>query len=131
MGTDVMRNNFSNDIWMLSLERKIEKLGGNIVITDLRFENEINMIKSMPNGKTVWVKRKELPEWYNDAVTANQTNDRDIMITKWANVHESEWAWVGRNQDYIIENSGSLEDLYDSTDLLLNNIREDMKPIEE
>ena len=51
-GTDVLRNNFHNDIWLASLEKKISSDNGNIVITDCRFPNEIAILKKL-NAKTI------------------------------------------------------------------------------
>jgi hypothetical protein len=33
------------------------------------------------------------------------------MKTKYADVHESEWNWVGHPVDYIITNNGTIKDL--------------------
>jgi hypothetical protein len=65
------------------------------------------------NGKIIWVKRGELPDWYEHAVVANSGNavSRKIMQTRYKDVHESEWNWAGYPVDFIIDNNGSLEDL--------------------
>jgi len=45
-GTEVCRQGFHDDIWIASLENKMRKTGDNIVISDVRFPNEIKAIKS-------------------------------------------------------------------------------------
>lgn len=49
IGTDVMRNNFDKEVWIKIAMRKINALrdvGKNVIITDCRFENEIEFIRS-------------------------------------------------------------------------------------
>tara|TARA_Y100001972_G_C7658627_1_gene331934 strand:+ start:1219 stop:1881 length:663 start_codon:yes stop_codon:yes gene_type:complete len=114
IGTDVLRKNFSQDIWLNSLEYRIRQNFNTspcVVISDARFRNELDLIKEM-GGVVIWVQRGELPEWYNIASTAHENAvSRKIMETKYRDVHESEWNWAGYPVDYIIENNGSLEDL--------------------
>ena len=114
MGTEVMRNHFAPDIWINSLEYRIRKQSNNApctVISDARFRNELDLIKSM-GGVVIWVQRGELPEWFEVAKTAHENVvNRKIMETKYRDVHESEWNWAGYPVDYIIDNNGTLEDL--------------------
>ena len=46
IGTEVMRNNLDKSIWVYCLERKLINEDGNFVITDVRFRNEIEMIRN-------------------------------------------------------------------------------------
>ena len=98
MGTEVMRNHFAPDIWINSLEYRIRKQSNNApctVISDARFRNELDLIKSM-GGVVIWVQRGELPEWFEVAKTAHENVvNRKIMETKYRDVHESEWNWAG------------------------------------
>lgn len=133
LGTDVLREHFCNDLWILSLKKKILSTSGNIIITDCRFPNEIIMLRTM-NSILVEVQRV-LPEWYNDAVKYNnfvlqkreeiknismgghQYEDFEIMIEasmpkSLDNIHKSEYAWVGINKpDYVVQNNKGIEDL--------------------
>ncbi len=45
-GTEVCRQGFHDDIWIASLENKMRKTTDNIVISDVRFPNEIKAIHS-------------------------------------------------------------------------------------
>ena len=125
VGTDVLRNHFHQDIWLSSLEYRfrIKNSDQNVVISDARFRNELELIKSL-NGIVVWVQRDELPQWFDDAVKANEGNAiaRKIMQTRWRDVHESEWNWAGFPVDYIINNTGSIEDL----DKLVNDLQRNL-----
>jgi hypothetical protein len=113
IGTDIMRNHFNSDIWISSLEYRLRKNSNNIiVVSDARFQNELNLIKSM-GGKVLTVVRDELPEWHDIAVKANKGSvpARHTMNTRYKSVHASEWSWVGFDFDQVLDNTGSLEDL--------------------
>ncbi len=116
-GTEVCRNGFHNDIWIASLENKIRKTNDNVVITDVRFPNEITAIKKA-GGKVFRIKRGPDPEWYEDALAHNQgpTNMRwalSKMHLNQSNVHASEYSWVGNSHiDAEIDNNGTIDDLF-------------------
>lgn len=125
IGTDVMRNHFNSDIWLNSLEYRIRRGGStqSVVISDARFRNELELIHNM-NGKIIWVKRGELPTWYSTAESANTGNavSRKIMQTRFKDVHESEWNWIGFPVDYIIDNTGSMDELYEQVESIQHRI---------
>jgi len=83
----------------------------NIVISDCRFPNEIKAIKEA-GGKVIWVQRGELPSWHIMAAKANNGDSFAAEKLKALGVHASETAWVGTNFDAIIDNNGSIDDLY-------------------
>jgi hypothetical protein len=116
-GTEVCRKAFHDDIWIASLENKLRNSTDNIVISDCRFPNEIKSIKDA-GGIIVWVKRGELPEWYDAAVSLNRGDKGNI---NWAiskdqiarmGIHASETAWVGTQFDAVLSNDGSIDDLF-------------------
>jgi len=119
-GTEVCRQNFHNDIWIASLEKKLDNADTNIVISDCRFPNEVEAIHKM-GGSVYWVQRGEKPPWYNIAKGASMGNAKDLEQIKALNIHASEWAWLNTNFDYIIDNNGTLEDLYHTVDLRIGN----------
>ena len=115
-GTEVCRQGFHDDIWIASLENKMRKTGDNIVISDVRFPNEIKAIKSA-GGKVVRVVRGADPEWYQDAWNMNQgpTNmswSISKMRMEQRKIHASETAWIGKGIDLEIDNNGSIDDLF-------------------
>ena len=123
VGTDLFRNYFHNDIWIASLENKLHKYTGNVVITDCRFPNEIKAVRDL-GGAVVRVKRGIEPEWFNDALYLNQNPDTkycDFLQDRLdkSNIHASEIAWIGTEFDYILENDKSLVDLYLQIDKFL------------
>jgi len=110
-GTEVCRKAFHDDIWIASLENKLRNSRDNIVISDCRFPNEIESLKQA-GGSIVWVQRGTLPDWYEDAVSANQGNNVGLNAMKMRKIHASEWAWLGSDFDVVIDNNGSIDDLY-------------------
>jgi len=110
-GTEVCRKGFHDDIWIASLENKIRNSKDHVVISDCRFPNEIQSIRNA-GGKIIWVQRGALPDWYETAVEANKGSNIAINDLKMRKIHASETAWVGTDFDSIIDNNGSLDDLY-------------------
>ncbi len=110
-GTEVCRRSFHDDIWIASLESRLRNSKDSIVISDCRFPNEIRAIKEA-GGKVIWVQRGELPSWH---IMAGKVNNGDTFAAeklKALGVHASETAWVGTNFDYILDNNGTVDDLY-------------------
>ena len=114
VGTELWRNQFNNDIWLLSFEKKLLMIEENVVITDCRFPNEIELIQRL-GGLVVRVKRGEDPPWWELAVEDNEnrntTTHNPMMPRVYPEVHASEYSWPGCTVDHVIVNDGTLEDL--------------------
>lgn len=116
-GTEVCRHGFHDDIWIASLENKMRKTKDNIVISDVRFPNEIQAIHNA-GGKVIRIKRGPDPEWYQDAanVNAGPTN-LSWAISKQKiselGIHASETSWIGGKIDVTICNDNSIDNLYE------------------
>jgi hypothetical protein len=117
-GTEVCRKGFHDDIWIASLENKLRSSKDSVVISDCRFPNEIDSIRNA-GGKIVWVKRGELPDWYDTAIQANRGHNWAIQDLKMQKIHASETAWVGTEFDHVIDNNGSIDQLYRQAELLV------------
>ncbi len=87
VGTNCLRSGLHEDIWVMSLFREFDD-SSRWIIPDARFANEINAIKSR-GGVCIRVDRPELAE----------------------DNHNSEVEWRTLPFDYVINNSGSLDDL--------------------
>jgi len=116
-GTEVCRKAFHNDIWIASLENKLRNSKDDIVISDCRFPNEIKSIKDA-GGIVIRVVRGPEPEWYDAAISTNRGPDGN---TTWAlsraklerlKIHASETAWVGTEFDHVLDNNGTIDDLF-------------------
>lgn len=123
-GTDVLRNNFHTDIWVASVENKLRQTKDNIVITDCRFANEVDTLKRV-GGVTVRISRGPKPEWYDDAVNFNKgpTNigwSLGKAKLDRLGIHASEYSSIGLEYDHYIENNGTIDDLHNQINQLLN-----------
>lgn len=129
IGTDALRNNFSDAMWFTTLENRIRKNPNqNVVISDVRFPNEIKFIQDM-GGIMIKVNREPAPVWYETAILANKGNSlaRDAMTTLYSAAHFSEWAWVGAKFDYEINNDSTFEELVPQIEDIINDISRQRK----
>ena len=128
-GTEVCRQGFHDDIWIASLENKMRKTTDDIVISDVRFPNEIKAIHNA-GGIVVRVARGEDPEWYDAAVSVNQgpNGNPTFSLSKRKldrlNIHASETSWVGGAIDHTISNDGTIDDLFEQIKNLVSNHRD-------
>jgi len=121
VGTDAMRNNFSDSIWFTTLENRIRKNPDqHVVISDVRFPNEIKFIQDR-GGIMIKVSRGINPVWYETAILANKGNSlaKNAMTSTYSSAHFSEWAWVGSKFDYELNNDSTLDLLKVQVDELI------------
>lgn len=94
-GTELVRKNVDSSFWVFRSEYELQKLeaeGKNVLITDVRFPNEAEMIKA--HGGQIWhVFCGDVPEWFE--------NYRDKRIVP-AGIHESEYKWAEIQPDMVI-----------------------------
>ena len=115
-GTEVVRKGFHDDMWVASLENRLLQTKDDIVITDCRFPNEIKAIKAV-GGQVIRIKRGPEPEWYQAATDYNKGMKRigwalgKDKLEK-AGIHASEYSWVGSKFDTVLENDGTINDLF-------------------
>lgn len=100
MGTEACRHGIADNIWIAALEKRIQGMN-DVVITDVRFPNEIAFIRSL-GGKIIRVSRGPDPS----------TQEREKM-------HISETAWSDVVPDFTIENETTIYDLKDKVKLIL------------
>lgn len=112
MGTEVGRDIFHKDFWVIKLKKYIDSAPEqNYVITDVRFKNEIEFINKA-GGVLIEIQRGVSPHWYDIAVKANDDDYKaEKFMIQQSGVHESEWRWIGGNIDHKIFNDKGLEDL--------------------
>jgi hypothetical protein len=96
LGTEAIRDNLHKDAWVMSLFSDYRNYD-NWIITDCRFHNEADMVKNL--GGTI--------------VRVNRTGVHPL------NFHPSETSMDDWDFDHIIENNGTLEDLKESSRILM------------
>lgn len=129
IGTNVFRNNFNQNLWILNVERRILNLIGDrkVVLIDGRFPNELDLGRAY-NATVIRVKRGQEPHWFYEAGQIN-ANLSLSYSEYWqrrfeslnALVHVSEWAWIGQPIDHTIENDKTLEHLHSEIERLVLN----------
>lgn len=117
-GTEVCRHGFHDDIWIASVENKLRNTTDNIVISDVRFPNEIKAIKKQ-GGLIVCIERGVKPHWYDIAIQANRGVDSAINWLKENNIHASETSWVGEDIDHVILNNSTIDKLCEQINKVL------------
>jgi hypothetical protein len=116
-GTEVCRNGFHDDIWIASLENKMRKTADNIVISDVRFPNEIKAIHNA-GGIVVRIKRGAEPDWfkYAEAYNKGPNGNPEWALSKLQleklKVHASEYSWAGGNIDTVLTNDSTIDELF-------------------
>ena len=126
-GTEVCRVHFHNDIWVAAVENKLRSGSDNIVITDARFKNELDSIKSV-SGTTIRVHRGAEPVWYAAAADYNRGPDCNVnwatgksILDRW-HVHASEYSSVGLKYDFHLDNNDTLPVLYQQVDTIISQL---------
>jgi hypothetical protein len=115
-GTEIMRQGLHPDIWLLAMERRLDRLTAEhsnqaVVFPDTRFPNEMQMTERL-GGQLVRIRRGAEPDWFDLAVQANAGDaEARRMLHADYHVHDSECAWIGRPVHRIVQNDGSLADL--------------------
>ena len=104
LGTELGRDKYGDDIWLIVLynwmqvynERGIERF----IITDVRFENEVNFIKSL-NGSIIKI---EAPDRNLDRLI-KESNGNDHKIKELANHRSETNIKEFKEYDYLIDNT--------------------------
>ena len=126
-GTEVVRSGFHDDMWIASLENKQSNSKDNVVITDVRFRNEIRMLRGL-DAQIVEVARGDKPSYWNEALKYWEGGPEP------KDIHRSEWDWIGTEFDVILDNNKTIEDLYAQVNHLLqdpNRPAETQNPVSE
>lgn len=131
MGTEVMRNNVNDNIWVLSLFSRVDE-NKDYVITDVRFENEIDAIRSR-GGKIVYVER-HLENWQHAALECKRTGTKDITVLNQFRsdlpaIHISEWDWIDSDFDYEILNYSDILTLSKNLDIMVSQFKGELNEI--
>jgi 2-hydroxy-3-keto-5-methylthiopentenyl-1-phosphate phosphatase len=86
--------------------------GKNVVVTDVRFQNEIRYIQDN-GGIVIRVKRGMDPVWFPllEKITLDAERTKFMQFE---HIHKSEWDWVGCDFDFTIHNEGTINELRQS-----------------
>jgi hypothetical protein len=110
LGTEWARECIGPDFWVNCMHAELirawrEDPKAKIVIDDIRFENEVDLVRSFSGG--LWrIEGREPPEKKKSILQRVSS-----VFTKGTQPHASEAAWKTFEVDYEINNTGSLSDL--------------------
>lgn len=108
LGTEVGRDMIDPDVWVNIMAKKIQDLlirGENVVITAIRFPNELSMVNRL-GGTSVWIERPDEARGGVEALAG----------------HASETSVTGGMFSRVIQNDSDLETLYGRVEELLAQI---------
>jgi len=95
IATDLFRDSFHPDIWVKIVENQLIQCGNqNVVISDCRFRNEIDMIRRL-KGIVIHVHRN-VPKWFHE-----YRNGIEVNLNNEYHVSEIEWIRCYRDHDTI------------------------------
>lgn len=97
-GTEVVRDQIDPDLWINLAMAKIRKINGPVVVTDMRFKNELSALVARVHARTARVVRK---------------------AAEHADAHRSEHELAGVKLDYDIDNNSTISDLEIQVEVML------------
>lgn len=106
LGTEVGRDMIDPEVWVRIAEKKIRALqaeGKNVVITAIRFPNELEMVRRL-GGHSVWIERSQ------------ELRGAD------GDQHASEVSLQSKDFEAFIDNNGSKDELRERVDSLLDRV---------
>ena len=103
IATDLFRNHFHHEIWITIVEKQLKQYN-NIVISDCRFENEINLL--IKYGAKIIKVYRNLDGWVSKYKLGYNVEEVKKM-------HASETEWIRCHCDYEITNNGTIDELYE------------------
>lgn len=102
LGTEAGRNIIGEHLWVLLGEQSIEAADQPVVVTDVRFPNEVQMIRRR-GGTLVWVSRPDVGP---------------------VNKHASEHSVTAEDCDVVVVNDGTVVDLHEKMRLVVDDYAE-------
>lgn len=109
IGTDLFRKHFNSEIWIRVVEKKIltqleTDPNSNIIISDCRFPNEIQMLRNL--GTRIISIQRNLPAWFDKYKSG-------IDCKEALELHESEISWIREDYDHVITNDFETKELFE------------------
>lgn len=106
IGTDLFRDHFDPETWVKLARRRVIQSECDIVVTDIRFDNEAQMILDL--GGQVWNIERDFDK-----------DSSQVLISETASQHKSEKRFEIAGEK-TIKNNGTLQELYAKIDQLLD-----------
>lgn len=110
VGTECLRRGYRQDVWIRALGRKIlQSPSNNWVVTDVRFPNEADAVKSW-GGKVVVVNRFPVSKRWSWFRSARDRHASEVAMDKY------------RGWDYALDNTSDLPAFYDKVKTMMQHL---------
>lgn len=103
-----LRNHFGENVFVKAVEQWLDKLDGlNVIVTDVRYPNEFEMIRAR-KGNLIKLVRKTTEE------KIKHVSETGLQNAKW---------------DFVVENNGTKEELYETFTHVLDTIERQQQAV--
>lgn len=124
-----LRRTFGENTLIRGLNKKIKSEKGNLVcVTGIRFENEMNNIRSYPDNKIIYVDAPADIRFERIQKRGEKPDDSQMSYQKFIEIESQETEVhtkeLGKKADFRIGNTGSTEQLYREIDGIMKQIYE-------
>ena len=116
LGANVIVNAFEKDILMLSKNSIV-------VIDGIRYENEVEMLRRFPKNLLIFIDAPPKIRYHRCKKRAEKVDEKEMSFEDFLKIEERETEKhldkIKNMADIIIDNSGSLEELYRKVDEIM------------
>ncbi len=121
-----LRENLGHEVIVNAMNAKIEKSTKNVIVIDgVRYQNEVDMIMKFKNNMIIKLETP-IEERYKRSSSRNEKSDEKKLSfeqfknneNKETEIHIDE---TGKHADYVIENTGTKEELFEKIDEIIKN----------
>lgn len=121
------KERFGKEILARGMRKKIEKNGSNlIVINGIRFSEDANFVKSLPNGYVLYTTLDSQSRWQRIYNRGEKTDDA-VSYEKFLEMEQSpteiQIPGIGEKADFRLENTGTKEKLFARVDEIVHKLQ--------
>lgn len=121
------KERFGKEILARGMRKKIEKNGSNLIaINGIRFEEDADFVKSLPNGYVLYTTLDSHLRWeriYNRGEKADDAVSYEKFLEMEKAPTEVQIPNIGKKADFRIENNGTKEDLFRQVDEIVEKLQ--------
>lgn len=114
LGTDAMRNHLSEDVWVNALFSDYDPLKSNWIITDTRFENELQRVRAERNSVLLAISREEVTKKALENIEKLHSSERELGLVS---AHG-----VSAVFDMEVRNNSDIASLINTVDVCLTDV---------
>jgi len=122
-----LRERFGQDILARAIAKKIRSIdGGIILLNGIRVWDDYDVIKEIEGAHIIYVTANDKIRWERMSKRGEKADDKctwEEFLKKHKNATEISIAKIGEKADFKIENNGTLKELYEKTDKLIEKLK--------